>query len=248
LVSAVHRVLAGERIVDPDLDAAALSEGANPLTCREMQVLEAARDQATVADIAAVVYLFPGTVRNHLSVVIRKLAARNRADAVRIAQARVGCRLASGRTFSPKGSPPTCRRVENRRAGFRRELHSDRGKVMSTRDGASLSGEERAALAHLEARASADDPALATRLRGQRGPRITLRLPKIPARLKSRWWGLPALVVGFALMLWSLSTAVLLGLAGLILAAAGMWLLVGMAEAWWARRKGRDSAPKPAES
>jgi two-component system response regulator DesR len=86
LARAIRRVLQGERVVDPDLAAAALSEGANPLTSRELEVLEAARDCATVADIAALVHLSSGTVRNHLSVVIQKLAARNRVDAVRIAQ------------------------------------------------------------------------------------------------------------------------------------------------------------------
>ena len=86
LARAIRRVLAGERVVDPDLAAAALSAGANPLTPRELEVLEAARERATVADIAAAVHLSPGTVRNHLSVVIQKLAARNRVDAVRIAQ------------------------------------------------------------------------------------------------------------------------------------------------------------------
>jgi two-component system, NarL family, response regulator DesR len=86
LARAIRRVLAGERVVDPDLAAAALSAGANPLTARELEVLEAARERATVADIAAAVHLSPGTVRNHLSVVIQKLAARNRVDAVRIAQ------------------------------------------------------------------------------------------------------------------------------------------------------------------
>jgi two-component system response regulator DesR len=85
LARAIRRVLRGERVVDPDLAAAALSEGANPLTARELEVLEAARDGATAADIAARVHLSPGTVRNHLSVVIQKLAARNRSDAVRIA-------------------------------------------------------------------------------------------------------------------------------------------------------------------
>jgi two-component system response regulator DesR len=86
LARAIRRVLAGERVVDPALALAALSDGANPLTPRELEVLEAARDRATVADIAAAVHLSPGTVRNHLSVVIQKLAARNRVDAVRIAQ------------------------------------------------------------------------------------------------------------------------------------------------------------------
>jgi two-component system, NarL family, response regulator DesR len=85
LAAAVRRVLAGERVVDPALAAAALSEGASPLTAREMEVLEAARDHPTVAEIAAAVYLSAGTVRNHLSVIIQKLGARNRADAVRIA-------------------------------------------------------------------------------------------------------------------------------------------------------------------
>jgi two-component system, NarL family, response regulator DesR len=86
LARAIRRVLAGERVVDPELAAAALSAGANPLTPRELEVLQAARERATVADIAAAVHLSPGTVRNHLSVVIQKLAARNRVDAVRIAQ------------------------------------------------------------------------------------------------------------------------------------------------------------------
>jgi two-component system response regulator DesR len=86
LAKAIRRVLAGERVVDPDLATAALTAGANPLTPRELEVLEAARERATVADIAAAVHLSPGTVRNHLSVVIQKLAARNRVDAVRIAQ------------------------------------------------------------------------------------------------------------------------------------------------------------------
>lgn len=86
LASAIRRVLGGQRVVDPALAVAALSEGANPLTPRELEVLAAARDEATVADMARALHLSPGTVRNHLSVVIGKLAARNRVDAVRLAQ------------------------------------------------------------------------------------------------------------------------------------------------------------------
>lgn len=85
LAAAVRQVLAGHRVVDPGLAAAALSEGASPLTSRELEVLEAAREWPTVAEIADAVYLSPGTVRNHLSVIIGKLGARNRVDAVRIA-------------------------------------------------------------------------------------------------------------------------------------------------------------------
>jgi two-component system, NarL family, response regulator DesR len=86
LARAIRRILVGERVVDPVLALSALSDGANPLTPREREVLEAARDRATIADIAASVHLSAGTVRNHLSVVIQKLGARNRVDAVRIAQ------------------------------------------------------------------------------------------------------------------------------------------------------------------
>lgn len=41
------------RVVDPGLVAAALSAGPDPLTQRERDVLSAAVDGATVADIAA---------------------------------------------------------------------------------------------------------------------------------------------------------------------------------------------------
>jgi two-component system, NarL family, response regulator DesR len=86
LVRAIRRALAGERIVDPGLAAAALSQGESPLTPREREVLAASRRYATVAELAAGIFLSHGTVRNHLSSVMQKLDARNRADAVRIAE------------------------------------------------------------------------------------------------------------------------------------------------------------------
>ncbi|MFF7363462.1 response regulator [Streptomyces sp. NPDC008125] len=85
LAEAVRKVIAGERVIDPALAAAALAEGANPLTERERDVLSAAADGSTNAEIAAVLHLSHGTVRNYLSTAIQKTAARNRADAVRIA-------------------------------------------------------------------------------------------------------------------------------------------------------------------
>ncbi len=79
---------AGERVVDPGLAAAALSQGESPLTPREHEVLEASRRHATVAELATALYLSPGTVRNHLSSAMQKLDARNRAEAVRVAEER----------------------------------------------------------------------------------------------------------------------------------------------------------------
>ena len=86
LAQAVRRAAAGERIVDPGLAAAALSQGESPLTAREHEVLSASRDHSTVAELAGALHLSHGTVRNHISAAIQKLDARNRADAVRIAE------------------------------------------------------------------------------------------------------------------------------------------------------------------
>lgn len=86
LAAAVRKVLAGERVIDPTLAAAALAEGANPLTDREREILRAAEDGSTNAELAAALHLSQGTVRNYLSTAIQKLAVRNRAEAVRIAR------------------------------------------------------------------------------------------------------------------------------------------------------------------
>jgi two-component system, NarL family, response regulator DesR len=86
LASAIRRAVDGERVVDPDLAAAALSEGDNPLTEREREVLAAAEGGATIEDVAARFYLSEGTVRNYLSTAIKKLGARNRVEAARLAE------------------------------------------------------------------------------------------------------------------------------------------------------------------
>jgi len=86
LADAVRRVARGERVVDPTLAASTLASGPSPLTGRERDVLVAARDGATVADIAARLFLSEGTVRNYLSAAIAKTGARNRLEALRTAE------------------------------------------------------------------------------------------------------------------------------------------------------------------
>ncbi|MBE3565901.1 MAG: response regulator transcription factor [Thermogemmatispora sp.] len=86
LATAIRRALAGERIVDPGLAMAALSEGDNPLTEREREVLRAALPGASIAEIAAQLFLSEGTVRNYLSVAIQKMGARNRIEAAQLAR------------------------------------------------------------------------------------------------------------------------------------------------------------------
>ncbi|MFG1870525.1 response regulator transcription factor [Micromonospora arborensis] len=87
LAAAVRRVLAGERVLDPALAAAALSAGPNPLTDRERDVLVTAADGATVADIATRLHLSESTVRNYLSAAIGKTGTRNRIEAAHRARA-----------------------------------------------------------------------------------------------------------------------------------------------------------------
>jgi two-component system, NarL family, response regulator DesR len=66
--------------------SAILSEGNNPLTERERDVLAAATRGASIAEIAASLFLSEGTVRNYLSVAIQKLGAHNRIEAAHIAE------------------------------------------------------------------------------------------------------------------------------------------------------------------
>jgi two-component system response regulator DesR len=86
LAVAIRRTAAGERVVDPQLAAQALSEGESPLSSREAEVLAASSDGSSVIEVAARLHLSEGTVRNYLSAVIQKLNARNRTDAARIAK------------------------------------------------------------------------------------------------------------------------------------------------------------------
>jgi len=86
LTIAIRRVMAGERVVDPELALSALSDGDNPLTARECDVLRASLDGASIADIALQLYLSEGTVRNHLSTAIQKLNAHNRMEAAHLAK------------------------------------------------------------------------------------------------------------------------------------------------------------------
>ena len=86
LTTETRRAAVGERTVDPGLAAAALAEGGNPLSARELEVLQKARHDLSVKEIARDLHLSPGTTRNHLSVIMQKLGGRNRAEAVRIAE------------------------------------------------------------------------------------------------------------------------------------------------------------------
>jgi two-component system response regulator DesR len=86
LANAIRSVASGLRVLDPELVAAAVETGASPLTDRETGVLRAAQSGLSTEDIGKRLNLSPATVRNYLSNTISKLGARNRLDAIRIAE------------------------------------------------------------------------------------------------------------------------------------------------------------------
>ena len=86
LADGIRRVSKGERVIDPELVAAALETGSTPLTPRETDVLRAAESGIPTDQIAARLSLSPATVRNYLSNAISKVGGRNRIDAIRIAR------------------------------------------------------------------------------------------------------------------------------------------------------------------
>lgn len=86
LAVALRRIMAGDRVIDPDLALAALAEGLSPLTPRERDVLTASLFGASLTEIAARLFLSEGTVRNHLSTAMQKLGAQNRMEAARMAE------------------------------------------------------------------------------------------------------------------------------------------------------------------
>jgi two-component system response regulator DesR len=88
LARAIRRVHDGQRVVDADLATLTLAGGPSPLTGRERDVLVAARDGSTVAEIAKRLLLSEGTVRNYLSSAIAKAGVRNRIEAARVADER----------------------------------------------------------------------------------------------------------------------------------------------------------------
>lgn len=86
LAQAVRSVAAGQRVIDPELALSAWEAPDNPLSPRETQVLRLAARGADAVEIADHLFLTQGTVRNYLTAIVDKLNARNRIDAIRIAE------------------------------------------------------------------------------------------------------------------------------------------------------------------
>ncbi|MEV4349452.1 response regulator transcription factor [Actinoplanes sp. NPDC049596] len=86
LVKAVRKVAHGERVIDADLAVAMVAAPRSPLSERELDVLSVAASGVPSAEVAAKLHLTAGTVRNYISVILQKTGARNRLEAVRLAE------------------------------------------------------------------------------------------------------------------------------------------------------------------
>lgn len=81
LAESIRQVMNGRRIFAPDLvDEAYVEE--NPLTEREHAVLGLMADGKNTKEIAGHLFITTGTVRNYISIILGKLGASNRIEAI----------------------------------------------------------------------------------------------------------------------------------------------------------------------
>ncbi|PFD95872.1 DNA-binding response regulator [Bacillus cereus] len=85
LAAAIRNVMKGKREISPEL-MFGLWQEQNPLSDREKDVLRLAKEGKTANEIAKTLYLSSGTVRNYISDVLTKLSAKNRIEAITIAE------------------------------------------------------------------------------------------------------------------------------------------------------------------
>jgi two-component system response regulator DesR len=86
LVRAIRRLVRGERVIDAGLAVAMVAAPRSPLSQRELNVLSVAASGVPSTEVAAELHLSAGTVRNYISAILRKTGARNRLEAVRLAE------------------------------------------------------------------------------------------------------------------------------------------------------------------
>lgn len=86
LTEAINAVVNGETIYDPELVRHVLRKEKNPLTEREIEVLNCLAEGIPTQAIAETVFLSSGTVRNYISSILSKTGARSRIEAVNVAK------------------------------------------------------------------------------------------------------------------------------------------------------------------
>lgn len=86
LIDVIRAVHAGQRMIEPSI-ALKLAEhvAADGLTARQQEVLRLVADGKSNHEIADAIFVSEGTVKAHMRVILRKLGARDRAQAISVA-------------------------------------------------------------------------------------------------------------------------------------------------------------------
>lgn len=87
LIANIHSIVAGNRVFDPELVQSVLTADINPLTDRELEILQLIKSGTSTKNIAEQVYLTEGTVRNYVSSILSKTGTHSRIEAVNVAEA-----------------------------------------------------------------------------------------------------------------------------------------------------------------
>ncbi len=87
LIANIHSIVAGNRVFDPELVQSVLTADVNPLTDRELEILQLIKSGTSTKNIAEQVYLTEGTVRNYVSSILSKTGTHSRIEAVNVAEA-----------------------------------------------------------------------------------------------------------------------------------------------------------------
>lgn len=82
LAESIRQIMTGKRIYSPELIDIAF-ETENPLSSREIEIIQLLADGKTTKSIAEELHLSNGTIRNYVSIVLDKLHVTNRIEAIR---------------------------------------------------------------------------------------------------------------------------------------------------------------------
>lgn len=82
LAESIRQIMDGKRLYSPELIDIAF-ESENPLTSREIEIVQLLANGKTTKSIAEELHLSNGTIRNYVSIVLDKLNVSNRIEAIR---------------------------------------------------------------------------------------------------------------------------------------------------------------------
>lgn len=85
-LESIRQIACGHLVMDFSVALGLLRANHSPLTAREREVLRITHNGASPKEIATRLHLSVGTVRNYLAKACAKLGARNRIEAIRVAQ------------------------------------------------------------------------------------------------------------------------------------------------------------------